>query len=82
MIQKVFATIEEDDLTPRDRYNMIEEYEDRLFIEQEKQESLNAGKKEVAKNLLAKNFDLEIIVELTGLTLAEIENLKTEDFEN
>ena len=34
------------------------------------------GKKEVAKKLLEKNIPLEIIIETTGLTKEEIENLK------
>jgi predicted transposase/invertase (TIGR01784 family) len=71
MIQKVFEAIEEDGLTPRDRYNMIEEYEDQLFVETERQD----GKKEIAKNMLAKGFDLKTISELTGLSLSEIESL-------
>jgi predicted transposase/invertase (TIGR01784 family) len=71
MIQKVFEAIEEDGLTPRDRYNMIEEYEDQLFVETERQDS----KKEIAKNMLAKGFDLKTISELTGLSLSEIERL-------
>ena len=75
MIQKTFDAIEEDGLTPRDRYDMIEEYEDRLFVETERQDSLNAGKKEIAKGMLAEKLSLELIVKLTGVSLSEIEKL-------
>lgn len=71
MIQKVFEAIEENGLTPRDRYNMIEEYEDQLFVETERQDS----KKEIAKNLLAENVAIEIIAKTTGLSRSEIETL-------
>jgi predicted transposase/invertase (TIGR01784 family) len=82
MIQKIFDCIEEDGLTPRDRYDRIEEYEDQLFLEAEKQEALLKGKKEIAKNLLAAGVAMEIIVKTTGLTDAEIENLSNEDLDN
>ena len=79
MIQKVFEAIEEDGLTPRDRYNMIEEYEDQLFMETEKQESLNAGKKEIAMAMLVDNEPIDKIVRYTQLSVEQIENLKNEE---
>jgi hypothetical protein len=36
----------------------------------------------VAKNLLAANVAMEIIVKTTDLTVAEIENLSNEDLDN
>ena len=33
-------------------------------------------KKEIAKNMLKKNFDLEVIADITGLPKEEIERLK------
>ena len=81
-IKKVFAAIEEDGLTPRDRYNIIEEYEDQLFLETEKKESINKKAKEIAKNLLAMGLDVESVVKATGLTFVEIENLMKEEFDN
>jgi predicted transposase/invertase (TIGR01784 family) len=71
MIQKVFSSIEEDGLTPKDRYDMIEEYEDRKLMEDKEKEAIQ----KVAKNMIAKGFDLETISELTGLSLSEIESL-------
>jgi predicted transposase/invertase (TIGR01784 family) len=39
-------------------------------------------KKLIAKGMLAEKFPLELIVKLTGLTPAEIENLRDEDFDD
>jgi predicted transposase/invertase (TIGR01784 family) len=75
MIQKIFASIEEDGLTPKDRYDMIEEYENNKLIEDKEKDAALANSKIIAKNMLAKGFDLETITELTGLSLSEIESL-------
>jgi hypothetical protein len=40
------------------------------------------GVKTVAKNLLAANVEMEVIVKTTGLTAAEIENLPNEDLDD
>jgi predicted transposase/invertase (TIGR01784 family) len=86
MIQKIFDSIEEDGLTPKDRYDMIEEYEDREFVETEqKKAALKATLKEkhaIAKNSLAAGLAIETIVQITGLTPAEIENLPNEDLDD
>jgi len=84
MIQKIFNAIEEDGLTPTDRYFMIEENEKREFEKKFKKEGLNEGIKEgklkekqtIAKNLLAANVAIDIIVQSTNLTASEIERLK------
>jgi predicted transposase/invertase (TIGR01784 family) len=80
MIQKVFEAIGEDGLTPKDRYEMIEEYEDNKFIaDKEKEAALIAelkSRKAIAKSMLDENLAIELIVKLTGLTLVEIENLR------
>mgnify|MGYP000173223655 CR=1 FL=1 len=83
MIQKVFEMIEESGLTPRDRANMIDEYEDRLFVETERKDAalkaeLNS-KKEVAKEMLLDNEPIEKIVRYTQLSVEQIENLKNEE---
>jgi hypothetical protein len=64
-IQKIFELIEEDSITPEERYD--------LFEESHRREEIIGECKIIAKNMLAKGFDLKTIVELTGLTLAEIE---------
>ena len=45
-------------------------------LEQGKQEGIDDAKKEIVKNLLAKNMDLSFISDVTGLSIEEIENLK------
>ena len=40
------------------------------------QEGKMDEKQEIAKNMLKKNFDLEVIADITGLTKEEIEKLK------
>jgi len=75
MIQKIFAAIEEDGLTPRDRYDMIEEYENNKLIADKEIEAKLEEKKEIAKNMLALNLALEIIAQSTGLSPSEIESL-------
>ena len=80
MIQKVFETIEESSLTPRDRANMIDEYDDRLFVETERKDAalkaeLNS-KKEVAKEMLLDNEPIEKIVRYTQLSVEQINLLK------
>jgi predicted transposase/invertase (TIGR01784 family) len=86
MIHKIFSTIEESDLTPTDQYNLIEEHEDGLLLEEKiSKATLEAAlnvKKTIYDTMLAKGLDLETIKELTGLTAAEIESLNNEDFNN
>jgi predicted transposase/invertase (TIGR01784 family) len=86
MIQKIFDSIEEDGITPTERYQMFEEY-DRREIEDKLQakakvEGKLEGKQEIARGMLAENLPIELIVKLTGLTPAEIENLTDEDFDD
>jgi predicted transposase/invertase (TIGR01784 family) len=66
-IQKIFELIEEDSITPEERYD--------LFEESHRREEIIGERKIIAKNMLAKGFDLKTIVELTGLTMAEIEKI-------
>ena len=66
-IKEIFNLIEEDGITPEERYDMFEETH--------RQEEIEDGIKKVAKNMLAKGFDFESIAELTGLSRSEIEKL-------
>jgi hypothetical protein len=77
-LQKAIHLIEKNLVTPEERYWMIEEYN---AHEREKKKFDN-GVKMVAKNLLAANVAMEIIVKTTDLTVAEIENLSNEDLDN
>jgi predicted transposase/invertase (TIGR01784 family) len=75
MIQKVFEAIEESGLTPRDRYNMIEEYEDNKFIADKEKDAALEKAKSIAKGMLAEKLPVELIAKLTGLSFSEIEKL-------
>ena len=56
---------------------------EKIGIEKGEKIGIEKGKVEekhtIAKNMLAKGFDLATISELTGLTAVEIENLKNEE---
>ena len=41
-------------------------------------DKMREGKLEVAENMLAENFPIEQIVKLTGLSVEEIEKIKSE----
>ena len=83
MIQKIFNAIEENGLTPTDRYQIIEENETREFEKKFKKEGLKEGleaghlkeKQSIAKNLLTANIAIEVIMQTTGLTYSEIKKL-------
>jgi predicted transposase/invertase (TIGR01784 family) len=66
-IQKIFALIEQDEITPEERYDMFEETH--------RQEEMLGGIKKVVKNLLAMGLDIEAIAKATELSLTEIEKL-------
>jgi predicted transposase/invertase (TIGR01784 family) len=83
MIQKIFASIEEDGITPTERYQMFEEYDRREIEEKLQAQAKLAGmlegkleeKQEIAKNLLAMGLAVEAIVKVTGLSNSAIEDL-------
>lgn len=77
-LQRTIDLIAKNLVTPEERYWMIEEYN---AVAREKKQFDN-GIKTVAKNLLAANIAMDIIIQSTGLTPAEIENLSDEDFDD
>jgi hypothetical protein len=77
MIQKIFNSIEEDGITPTERYAMFEEYDQREIAETRLKNKL----KFIANNMVAEGLSLEIISKVTGLTVSEIENLSDEYFD-
>jgi predicted transposase/invertase (TIGR01784 family) len=81
MIQKIFNAIEKDGITPTERYDMFEEYDRREIMETMKKKADLKAKKLVAKNSLAAGLAIETIVQITGLTPAEIENITDADFD-
>ena len=66
-------TPEEDELLVR---NTRDEFVRREALAEGKIEGLAEGKTEIAINLLKKDYSIEEIVEITGLTEEEIEKLK------
>ena len=58
---------------------MIEEYN---AVAREKKQFSKGELKTIYENMLAKGFDLEMVIQITGLTPAEIENLTDEDFDD
>ena len=80
LIHKVFTAIEEDGLTPTDRYNIIEEAEDKRFIEAERKKAITEAtlqnSQTIAKNSLAAGLSVDVIAQITGLTPDEIQQLR------
>jgi predicted transposase/invertase (TIGR01784 family) len=74
-IKKIFDLIEEDSITPEERYEMFEETHRQEEIEEGEQKGVQKGLQKVAKGMLAERLPLELIVKLTGLSLSEIEKL-------
>jgi len=84
LIQRIFALIEEDQISPDERARMFQEYNE----EQSKREAFQEGEKsgesqgeqkqkiEIARALLAKGMTLDLIGEVTGLSDAEIAQLQ------
>jgi len=75
-IQKILAHIEEDDISPTEKYNMIEES---YFDEVENQgieKGIEKGKLEVALNMLKQGFDVKMIAQITALDEKIISQLK------
>ena len=58
----------------RDYYNDLN-YEKQEGIKEGKEEGLKEGKIEIAKNMLKKGLDINLISELSGLTIEEVEKL-------
>jgi predicted transposase/invertase (TIGR01784 family) len=82
-IQKIVSRIETDNITPEERYWMIEEYSEEKAKLEMRESALKKGKlegqleekKTIAKNLLLLGLDYSAIAQATGLTSAEIEGL-------
>ncbi len=71
-IQKALVFIEEDGITPDERAKMIEEAYSQKAELRGLEEGFKQGKLardlEIAKSMLAKGFDMQTIIEITGLT--------------
>jgi predicted transposase/invertase (TIGR01784 family) len=67
-IQKALLCIEEDGITPEERRIMIEESYSQKAEQRGKEEGEKEKALEIAKTMLAKGFDIETIIEVTGLS--------------
>ena len=80
-IEKAFKTLEyiSQDPIARAKYEARRKYELDYNTDMDgaREEGIQQGKLEIAKNLLANNFSIEMIIKITGLYIAEIEMLKT-----
>ena len=77
-IQAIFDTIEQDNITPEERYDLFEETHRQEDMQTSEEKGIKKRNNEIAKNMLAEKMPLELIVKLTGLTAVEIENLINE----
>jgi predicted transposase/invertase (TIGR01784 family) len=80
IINKAVSIIEESKITSQERALAKDESEWEEVKEEAREEGAKKSeektKKEIAKNLLLANVDIEIIIKTTGLSKEEIENLK------
>jgi predicted transposase/invertase (TIGR01784 family) len=78
-IKKVVELIEYDRLSPEQLHQMKVDAQRKVVrkIDEDKarEEGREEGKIETAKNMLKKGFEIDLIVELTGLKPKEIEKL-------
>lgn len=71
-IQKLFASIQRDHLSPEERARMIEEYHQEELQQTTFEEGKRVGGLELARALLQKGVSLELILEATGLSQEEL----------
>jgi hypothetical protein len=76
-VQRAVERIEKDDISPEEKYWMIEEYNE----EQAGQEMLKAAEARIARNLLAMGLGIEAVAEATGLTAAELAGIREQGLE-
>jgi hypothetical protein len=84
-IKKIFHHIKRDDITPKERAKMIDEYSLGLLENAAKKEGIEEGIEKgvllVAKKLIAaKQLSIEQISEVTGLQIDIIKNISLEQF--
>ena len=70
-IRHIFDLIEQDSISPQERFKMKDEY----GMEQLQQDHALKMVKKIARNLLAKGIDPAIVVETTGISADDLEKL-------
>lgn len=79
LVYRCGYTIKEIDDLVREKGGVEMTFSEKILeegLEKGKKEGLEKGKKETAKKMLEKGFDIDLIVEITGLSRIEIEKLK------
>ena len=76
MLEEVFNNMEELNMNEVFLGMYDEEEENKKMMNSMKLEGIGQRNIEIAKNMINKNIDINIISEVTGLTIEEIENLK------
>ena len=76
-IQRVFAAIEQDHISPSERAKMFDEYNEEELKRTLFEEGVSKGKLEIARALLAEGMPIAMIVRVSGLSEAEIGALPT-----
>jgi predicted transposase/invertase (TIGR01784 family) len=76
-IKRAVELIEYDRLTPEQMHRMKVDSQRKVVRQMDRDEGRKEGKIETAKNMLKKGFEIDLIVELTGLNRKEIEKLRT-----
>ena len=62
--------------------DVLKDWEMKLVWDASFEDGKIKAQKEIAKNMLSDGLAIELIAKTTGLTLAELENLSDEDFDD
>jgi len=80
-IRKAVELISFDNLTPAERTRAKNKEAARIVLTKEREAGKEEGKFEVARKAIKRRFDNETIADLTGLTIEQIEQLRSEEQE-
>ena len=83
IIQEIFSLIKIDKISPQEYARMKDEYSDEEYIQEQTQKAMNKGLRKgmekgmliVAKNMKEAKVAVKTIIEVTGLSVEQIENL-------
>ena len=76
IIQEVINEIESDNINPKERARMIDEYSDEKYLKKERKKAKKEREIEIAKISLNQNIDIDTIALITGLSVEDIYKLK------
>jgi len=79
IIHEIFATIEEEQITPQEYARMKDEYSNEEYLLKKTQQAKQEGRQEAvednAKKMLEKGLDFALISEITGLSLDSLKKI-------